>query len=537
MTRRDRWRWRRTQPASANAHAELDRRVRVGGIIILCAIALMTAIDFLLGRAEPTTLTVVKALQAGGVVVALLLLRRPLPEAGVRWLAGLTMLWATAGAAATALARHDVLLGMYISGAGCLAAAAFVPWGVSVQVVVSLGTMVLIAAAWWLDGRPDWAPLLGGLPAAPISILVAAEVSGNRVRQARADATLREAEERFRQVVERVGEVLWLSDLRGQLLYVSPAYDDIWGRPRAELLGDPGRWPAALHPADRERAGVFPTGSLENDAQREYRIVRPDGTVRWIVDGAFPIRDAEGAMYRRAAIARDVTAIHDAADTAALRELNARVEAAREDERRRVAREIHEVLAQVLTGLKLQLASLSTRAGDASDEGMKASAAAVDAALVVVRRLATSLRPALLDDLGLLEALRAHARQFSARTQIACDLELPDTDPACGEERSTALFRIFDEALSNVARHAEASTVRVRLGVGGGDITLQVDDDGKGFAPGQISAGRALGLLGMRERARTFGGSVEVVGQPGRGTSVVARIRADGPRPMSAPPA
>jgi signal transduction histidine kinase len=293
------------------------------------------------------------------------------------------------------------------------------------------------------------------------------------------------------------------------------------------MLADPRQWEAALHPADRERARALPPSLVGDDAEREYRIVRPDGTVRWIIDRAFPIRDAGGRIYRRAAIARDVTAIHDAAETTALRDLAAKIEAAREEERQHVAREIHDVLAQVLTGLKLHLASLSPCIGDPAQERLQASTAAVDAAIGVVRRLATSLRPVLLDDLGLVEALRSHARQFSARTEIGCELDLPAIAPACGAERATALFRIFDEALSNVARHAGARQVWVHLTVRDGDMTLRVDDDGRGFAAGELSASRALGLLAMRERARVFGGTVEVTGAPGRGTSVVARLRLD----------
>lgn len=508
----------------------LRRRVRAGGHIVLFSIVCVAAMDLALRRVDVGTLTILKLLQGGGILLALALLRRTATDAGVGWIGGAAAAWAIAGAALTGVVRHDVQLGAYLGAATCLGAAAFVPWGVRVQLMVVVATTASLAAAWWLAGRGEWLALLGALPTAPASLFVAAELAGYRAREARDGALLTEAEEHVRQFVERIGEVLWVSDPASRLLYVSRAYETIWGRSRTELLHDPTVWAAALHPADRENARTLPPDTVEEGRQREYRIVRPDGTMRWIVDNAFPIRDGQGGIYARAALARDVTAIHDAAESEALRHLASRIEAAREEERRQVAREIHELLAQVLTGLKLQLASFSAHRGDVPIERLHAAAAAVDAAIAAVRRIAISLRPGILDDLGLAEALRAHARQFTARTGIPCELELPARDPLCGAEQTTALFRIADEALDNVARHAQARRVRVRLEARNADITLQIDDDGMGFAAGDLQATHALGLLAMRERARAVGGQVEVVGRPGEGTSVLARLRTATPQ-------
>jgi signal transduction histidine kinase len=147
----------------------------------------------------------------------------------------------------------------------------------------------------------------------------------------------------------------------------------------------------------------------------------------------------------------------------------------------------------------------------------------LDEAIQSVRRIATDLRPGVLDDLGLVAAVEWAAEEFQARTGIQCHVSLPDVDIAMDPERATALFRIFQETLTNVARHANATQVNVKL-VQNCDLSLEVRDNGKGMPEKQLSAGQSLGILGMRERALLLGGELTISGGPGKGTIVKVRI-------------
>jgi signal transduction histidine kinase len=210
-----------------------------------------------------------------------------------------------------------------------------------------------------------------------------------------------------------------------------------------------------------------------------------------------------------------------------LRELAARLQSVREEERARVAREIHDELGQALTAIKIDLAFLlrALRA-DQKQEWEKAESILklVDQTILSVRRIGTELRPGILDDLGLVAAVEWAAEEFEARTGTKCRLDLPDDDIVIDPERTTAIFRIFQETLTNITRHAEATHVDGRLGREGGNIMLEVRDNGRGIGEEELSTGRSLGILGMRERALLLGGELTISGTPGKGTIVRLRI-------------
>jgi signal transduction histidine kinase len=149
---------------------------------------------------------------------------------------------------------------------------------------------------------------------------------------------------------------------------------------------------------------------------------------------------------------------------------------------------------------------------------------AVDETVQTVRAIATQLRPGLLDDLGLAAAIEWQAADFQKRSGIRCTATLPEEDPPVGRDQATALFRIFQEILTNVARHAQAGKVWVHLGEEHHAVVLEVEDDGVGISAAQLTERHSLGLLGMRERAAAFGGAVEINGVPGQGTTVIVRL-------------
>jgi PAS domain S-box-containing protein len=210
-----------------------------------------------------------------------------------------------------------------------------------------------------------------------------------------------------------------------------------------------------------------------------------------------------------------------------LRNLAAYRETAREEERTRIAREIHDLLGQDLTALKLDVAWLRQRL-PAGEELLARKADAMmsilDATAQTVRRISRELRPALLDDLGLVEAIALHVQEFRERTGIACEFLPSGGEPVMGREPAIALFRIAQEALTNVARHAGAKRVSVVLDSGDGEATLRVSDDGRGIRPEELTGSKSFGLMGIRERVGGLRGTVSITGMPGEGTTVIATI-------------
>jgi signal transduction histidine kinase len=222
---------------------------------------------------------------------------------------------------------------------------------------------------------------------------------------------------------------------------------------------------------------------------------------------------------------------------ARLRLLSERLQSAREEERIRIARDIHDELGQALTCLKIDLSWLHRRLRVNADsrndrtarplslrEKTKAMLKSIDGTMDAVGRISAELRPALLDDLGLLAAIEWQVQEFQKRTGIRCGLTLPSRNPVLEPGRSTALFRICQEILTNVARHSKATRVRILLKRERSGMVLKVQDNGRGITRDEISDRGSIGLLGIRERALFWGGEVRIRGIPGRGTRVAVKI-------------
>ena len=220
-----------------------------------------------------------------------------------------------------------------------------------------------------------------------------------------------------------------------------------------------------------------------------------------------------------------------------LRALAMHLESVREEERIRIAREVHDDLGQALTGLKFDLASFAKQfEGDAPavrQEKQAALGTAIDRIINSVRRISSGLRPEVLDEIGLSAAIEWQAREFQRRTGIRCTVEVEQSVTNVDQERSTALFRVFQELLTNVARHANATRVNATL-VDGDEIALTVEDNGRGITHKEIESPRSLGFLGLRERVLAFGGTIDVKGEEGRGTRVSVTIPATARQPAHA---
>jgi signal transduction histidine kinase len=204
------------------------------------------------------------------------------------------------------------------------------------------------------------------------------------------------------------------------------------------------------------------------------------------------------------------------------RALSAQVVAAQERERRAIARELHDEVGQALTGLLLDVGAAAALAGEgAAKARLEAAAATAERTVEEVRRIALSLRPSMLDDLGLVAALEWQAREVGARSGLAVKVEAEEAAGDLPDEHRTCIYRVAQEALQNCVRHARAKQVRVALRREGATVRLRVEDDGRGFAAGRT---RGLGLLGMEERVAQLGGRLRVASEPGRGATVVAEL-------------
>jgi signal transduction histidine kinase len=209
-----------------------------------------------------------------------------------------------------------------------------------------------------------------------------------------------------------------------------------------------------------------------------------------------------------------------------LRALAARLQSAREEERIRISREIHDDLGGLLTGFKFGLARIRDQLQEQDrpeirhqlEEQIASMGSLADSTSSRIRELCTDLRPSVLDNLGLVAAIEWQTREFQKRTNIRCETSLEEQHVAT--EQATALFRIFQEILTNVARHSQASKIRVLLKAEGANLVLEVKDNGIGIQPEQVAGTGSLGLLGMRERAAVLGGTVDIEGQKRRGTTV-----------------
>lgn len=275
-------------------------------------------------------------------------------------------------------------------------------------------------------------------------------------------------------------------------------------------------------------AGLVPV--IRDDTARSVAVITGPGRAPFTAldeDFLLALGQQIGAALERADLDRRL-----ADRTAELERLSVKLIHQHEDQRRRLARELHDETAQVFSAMKLQLGLLGESAGPGGQDRIGRMADLVDAGIDSIRSVADDLRPPLLDDLGLAAALQALAADFRERCAIPIRFERLGPVPPADDVAELALFRTLQEALANVARHAEAGTVEVTVAGDDGGVVLTVDDDGRGFHPDGDNGGR-MGLVGMQERLAAVGGGLTLRSAPGAGTRLVARVPAsagrDGP--------
>ncbi|MGO4377819.1 PAS domain S-box protein [Pseudoduganella sp. RAF19] len=348
-----------------------------------------------------------------------------------------------------------------------------------------------------------------------------------------AERALQDSERRMRAVFETAVDAIITIDERGIMERVNPAAERMFGYSEAEVCG---KNVSMLMPSphreqhDGYLAHYAQTGEKRVIGKgREVEGLRRDGSV-------FPMDLAVAEMEiggRRmfTGLVRDITERKQAEAQgremqARLRELAAHQEKIKEHERTRIAQEIHDELGGLLTGMKAYVNVLIERAGAQSDPLLGEVQGLTQEAIDTVRRVITDLRPSVLDQLGVWAALEWYAEQVQQRTGLrcVCDIAPELSDLAVDAERSTMLFRIAQEALTNVVRHAQATEVRVSAARDGGAVLLTVKDNGKGIDKTRLLDKESWGILGMHERTRGFGGELTITGTPGQGTLLQLRL-------------
>jgi PAS domain S-box-containing protein len=339
----------------------------------------------------------------------------------------------------------------------------------------------------------------------------------------------------FRNLIENALDVVYRQALYPERVteYVGGAVEALTGRTAADFYADPYLPKRAVHPDDAAKL-VGETAGEHIDPVVTVRWIHPDGRVVWAEHRRVAIVDATGRVIAIEGIARDVTdevqgRLRLQESERQLRELAARVLSAREEERTAVARELHDELGQTMTAIKLELNRAVTAFAREHlrlelVDRLQSLAGMVDIGLATVKRIATNLRPPTLDHLGLPAAIEWEASSFGTRTGLRCVVAIEQDHTALSSDQQTAVFRIFQEALTNVVRHAHASAVRVTLSESDTLFTMQVRDTGAGISAEALADPRAIGLLGMRERAALIGGTLVITGRQGRGTTVSVRV-------------
>jgi PAS domain S-box-containing protein len=363
------------------------------------------------------------------------------------------------------------------------------------------------------------------LPAAAVMAL-------DRAKQRRA---LREAETRYQHLFSRVPVGLFRATSNGRITDANPAMVEMLGYPDRETLlpVDARRLFANASQRRRWLAAARRAGVVE---QFELELRRYDGRLIWTEINARAVSDHQGRTQHWDGSAEDITdrkraeeVLRDSREQ--LRALAAYLQSVREEERTRVAREVHGEVGQALAGVKTELAWLERKLtqgpGPASLslvlDRLKALPGAVAATLATVEKIATELRPTVLDALGLEAAIAWQVREFEERTGIKCVFESKVGKAKLDPDRATAVFRIFQETLTVIVRHAKPTQARIYLRLEGDNLVLDVQNKGRGVTGREISDTRSLDVLGMRERATSLNGEVNIVSRQG-GTRVGVRI-------------
>jgi PAS domain S-box-containing protein len=344
---------------------------------------------------------------------------------------------------------------------------------------------------------------------------------------------LKSSEEKFRTLVSTAPDGIVLTDSTGVIIEVNPAFADIFGYGRDEILGK-NFVEFFESKENKKRAEKILSGTRKdkNINQIEISTIAKENREIFIELSAAHLIDDKGNLDGMIAVTRDISIrkhyeqeLKESREQ--LRNLAIHLQSAREEERKNIAFEIHDELGYALTALKLDLAWLikKTKVKEgALFTKSKSMAELIDTTINKVRTISTQLRPSILDHFGLIAAIEWQASEFQKRTAIRCKVDIEPKDMSFKDPYSTAIFRIFQETLTNIARHSKASRVNVSFYRKKKFIELKVNDNGIGLSGDKLSHHKSLGLIGIRERANSLGGEVKFISENGEGTTVILTV-------------
>jgi PAS domain S-box-containing protein len=338
---------------------------------------------------------------------------------------------------------------------------------------------------------------------------------------------VRKQTEEITNILTYTPAVVYIKDNAGRYTLVNTRYEELFNVGNAEIRGKTDYDILPQKVADQFRASDSQVLKELRPLQVEEHIQQSDGLHTYLAV-KFPIYDESGTISGVCGILNDITAVKKAQTQ--LRRLSGSIMANQEKERSAIARELHDELGQVLTALRMDSVWMYERLKKADPKASQRALTMcrlIDKNIEDVRGMAFRLRPGVLDDLGLVDALEWYTADFERRTEIACVFEHNDVS-SLSDGISTAAYRIAQEALTNVARHASANRVEVVLKTRNGLLTLVVTDDGQGFESQHLSDSEGLGVAGMRERATLVGGALKVHSEPKKGTRVYFKVPVDG---------
>ncbi len=398
------------------------------------------------------------------------------------------------------------------------------------------------------DGQLAWVsvntqPLIRKGESLPYAVVASITDIAERLR---AHAELQRSEEHYRLLFEHSFAGIARMTASGALVECNDALAHMFGCTSREKLLESEGSNFYFDLTERQRLfdELLKCGSLRN---QEIKMKRLDGSTVWALVNASLLQTEKNSgeplfegvildITERKLTEQKLEQLYEQS-----RALSARLETVREEERTHIAREIHDNLGQMMTGLKMDFSWLEKRMARLKDEKLQSEikpkfvevAKLLEDAIQTVRNIASDLRPGVLDTLGLRAAIDWQVREFKLKTEIKCSLKLCHEPKDLSQDHATALFRILQEILTNITRHANATQVNIEMTKTSNDIRLVVSDDGIGISEEQIRNPKSLGLLGMRERAMIYGGSVTVTSQANGGTSVNVRIPIKKVKPAS----
>lgn len=346
---------------------------------------------------------------------------------------------------------------------------------------------------------------------------------------------LQESENRFASFMRYLPGIAFMRDIHGRYLYVNEAWEKVRRRQLQTVIGKAFNEVWAAEKAAKFNEGDRRVITRGEPVQNIEEISQDDGAHIWLVN-KFPILDKDGKPIIVGAVGIDITRRRRAEEALweseqRLRFLTSQLLTAQERERKRISMELHDELGQSLAVLKLQIRAVERGFGD-SQQDLKADCRELldylDGVIDNVRRLSRDLSPAILEDLGLQSALKYLINGVSKHYKVSHSFEVADLDQLFPSDAQIIIYRIFQECLTNISKHAGASEVSITIRENDGLVSIALEDNGAGFDPAQVSsrriAGRGLGLAALNERARMLGGTLEIRSQPGAGTKVTCVI-------------